>query len=260
MKILMRAGLTFLLFASMPSSLLAAPGINDLLDYSNGENTDLSARLNAIKELGLQIGAQAGMIDRAKLIVDQVNKRAHDLDKIFEFQPLLSRDGWLPPVIETASQGVETKNAAQRLEFFGVSYKIVRPAIFVRVVPTWRDYVFNGLDDGRLTVDKLPDTLRPITAKEKRIWTQAVEDGWKIGADQANAIYNENLQKLKRDYMGMIKFKTLEANRMIKAPVLAVTPEVAEVHSDQINIGVGVKTIEVPARMEDMQGDWGLAP
>jgi len=259
MRFFQRASI-FLLLAAAPFLAFAAPGINDLFDYSNGDTVELSVRLNAIQEFGLQVGAQAGMIDRAKRIVEQVNLRAHDLDKTFEFQPLLSNDGLLPPVIDTVSQGVETKNEAQRIEFFGVSYKIVRPAIFVRVVPTWRDYIFAGLSDERLSVDKLPDTLRPVTAREKKVWTKAVEDGWRIGGEQADAIYKENLQRLKRDYLGMIRFKTLEAQRMVKSPVLAISPETNEVQPDQINIGVGVKTVESPATMEDAQGDWGLSP
>lgn len=233
---------------------------SDLIGFTNGDAVEESPRLKAIQELGMQVGTQAGMIDRANKIVSEVNLKSSSLDKTFLFQPLLTGDGLLPPVIDTVSQGVETKDEAQRIEFFGVSYKIVRPAIFVRVVPTWRDYIFSGLSDNRLAVEKLPESLRPVTSHEKKAWGKAVEQGWQIGVAQADSIYKENLEKLKRDYVGMVRFKILESQKMVRSPVLSQSSEVAKVQPDQINIGVGVKTIEVGATMESDQGEWGRSP
>lgn len=229
----------------------------DLMDFSTGNIKQDEPRLNAIREFGMQVGAQGGMIERSKSIVAETLARSNDLDRAFAFQPMISRDGLLPPVVSKVSQDIETKDDAQRIEFAGTTYKIIRPAIFVRVTPTWRDYLLSGLSDDRMEIEKLPESLRPETAKEKRIWQSAVADGWKLGITQADDIYKENLQRLKRDYLGMVTFKFLESQNMIKAPVLSESSEVAKVTDDQIMIGVGVKTIESRAAMESNQGDWG---
>lgn len=205
----------------------------------------------------MRIGAQAGMLQRAKEIERDIRVRAVDLDRVFAFQPLLDKDGLLPPVIAESDQKVETLGGAQRIEFAGKTYKIIAPARFVRVAPTWRDYLFDGINDDRLSVDELPQALRPTTDAEKAAWDESVRAGWQAGIRQADDIFAENTACLKRDYIGMLRYQSLVQRGMIKRPILASTPASVRVTQDEIAIGVGVKEVQIPAVMENDQGAWG---
>lgn len=248
-----------ILVASLLASQLAcaAPTLDQILKLSSEVPAAEASKIAGIRESGMRLGAQGGLIHRAKEIAAKIRDRAADLDRVFAFQPLLDEDGLLPPVISESDQKVETRDGAQRLEFAGKTYKIVSPARFVRVVPTWRDYLFDGLADERLSVDELPQALRPSSQAEKSVWEEAVKAGWSMGVIQADAIFAENTSRLRRDYLGMLRYHSLVKRGMVKRPILAKTPESIKVTDDEIAIGVGVKEVQIRAVMESDQGAWG---
>jgi defect-in-organelle-trafficking protein DotC len=258
----MKAVTSFLLLVAMFSQAAwaeSSPTLEDILSFSRGNTPLNEAKLATINESGMRIGAQAGMISRAKEIVARIERRSADLDRIFAFQPLISSDGFLPPVVVQSSQKFETLNSAQRVEFAGVTYKIITPARFVRVAPTWRDYLFAGINDKRLSVDPLPQAIKPSTPEEKSEWEKAVRNGWNVGTKQADQIFMENMNRLKRDYMGMLRYLSMSNAKMIKGPVVSKTAESVKITNDEIAIGVGANEISMPAIMEKDQGAWGVA-
>lgn len=263
---LLHALVAALVLAGVSSPSLATtssapvPSMEDLLTYSRKTPTVDEARIEALKSTGLRIGAQAGLAHRARAIVAEIEENAALLDRIFAFQPLLSAEGLLPPVIVEYDQKMEIKNNAQRLEFAGKTYKIVAPARFVRVAPTWRDYLFLGLLPDQLKVDDLPESLRPANSEEEKIWQDSVRSGWAIGEQQADAIFAENVARLRRDYLGMLKYRYLLRQGMIKAPVLAKSRPRIKVTDDQIVIGEGAMEVQQRARMESDWNAWGVEP
>ena len=252
--IFLQAGLA--VSADNPVTQQSSPTLRDVLDYSTGKIFSEPAKIRAIREAGLKAGVQAGMISRSKQIVADVMKKSDDLDRIYLFQSLISEDGVLPPVILETNKTVETKNMAQRIEFAGKTYKIVRSAIFIKVAPTWRDYLFRGIGDHRLSVDILPSTLKPKTDVEKATWESSVKSGWQIGIKQADDIFAENMSMLNRDYMGMLRYEFLRRRGMARDPVIAKTPESVRVTPSEIAVGVGAREIEVPVRMEENESSW----
>lgn len=230
--------------------------MSEILAYSNGKPSVNEAKIAALKNTGMRIGAQAGMIERANEIISAISGKSAVLDQIFAFQPLLSEDGLLPPVIAEFDRKIETKDGAQRIEFAGKTYKILAPARFVRVSPTWRDYLLVGLSADKLAVDTLPEALKPVSSEENAVWDASVRAGWVIGRQQADAILAENTAKLRRDYLGMLKYRMLLKHSMINKPVLAKTAPVVKVSDDEISIGVGVTEIQRRAVMEADQGAW----
>jgi len=258
----MKAVTSFLLLVAMFSQTAWAESsstLEDILSFSRGNVPVNEAKLMTINEFGMRVGAQAGMISRAKEIVARIENRSADLDRIFAFQPLISSDGFLPPVIAQSSQKFETLNSAQRAEFAGVTYKIITPARFVRVAPTWRDYLFAGISEKRLSVDSLPQAIKPSTTEEKSEWEKSVRNGWDVGIKQADQIFIENMGRLKRDYMGMLRYLSMSDAKMIKRPVVSKTAESVKITNNEIAIGVGADEISMPAIMEKDQGAWGSA-
>ena len=231
--------------------------LNSLIEYNSNIPSADASKLEAIRENGLKAGAQGGMLKRSKELLAEITLKSQDLDKTFNFQPFIDKAGFLPPVIVESKQNVKTKDNAQRIEYAGVTYRVIYPAKFVRIAPTWRDYLFVGIGDKRLSIDPLPDAIKPKTDDEKKVWKEAVIEGWKIGEQQADQIFQENVKKLQRDYVGMAKYMYLLKEGMINKPILAQTPDSVKITDDQIQIGVGAKEIEVPAKMEKNESNWG---
>ncbi|NBO09113.1 MAG: type IV secretion system protein DotC, partial [Actinobacteria bacterium] len=65
----------------------------------------------------------------------------------------------------------------------------------------------------------MPDpTLLPKDRDERAAWVKYTREGWRKGIEQANQIYVENLNRLKRDFQGMIRYRTLLAKHMVSSP------------------------------------------
>src|SRR3546814_7794007 len=48
-----------------------------------------------------------------------------------------------------------------------------------------------------------------------------ISDGWKMGVKQARDIFQSDLNRLERDYTGMIRYKVLLEQGKVSAPVIA---------------------------------------
>lgn len=177
-----------------------------------------SIRFQALQEEGLSLGAQAGLAARAKVINCQLEKNAKYLNQIFNFHLLLLPCSILPPVLV---EGRQVLNLADKttIRIADREYAIIQQARFVTAPPHWREYLF--LD---FTQPETPDqTMLPKSAEERRVWKKFLTQGWNDGINQANTIYADNLARLKRDYAGMIRYRTLLAQHMVTAPYVAKT-------------------------------------
>lgn len=177
-----------------------------------------SIRYQALQEEGLSVGAQAALAARAKVINCQLEKNAKYLNQIFNFHLLLLPCSILPPVLV---EGRQVLNLADKttIRIADREYYIVEQARFVTAPPHWREYLFLNF-----TQPDTPDqTMLPKTAEERRVWKKFLVQGWNDGINQANTIYADNLARLKRDYTGMIRYRTLLAQHMVTAPYVAKT-------------------------------------
>lgn len=186
----------------------------------------------ALQETALSLGAQAGLAARAKTIDDQLVKETRNLDTIYDFKALLLDNNVLPPVLV---EGRNTFNMAnlQTIRASDRTYKVIRQAHFVTTPPGWRQYLWMDY-----TKPDIPHvSLLPKTKEEKKIWYAYVEKGWQQGMDQANTILEENIARIKEDYIGMILYRKLLAMNMVSAPYvshtdLGITGDGNEIHID----------------------------
>lgn len=204
----------------------AKPGVN-----GNQKNNN-KFRETALKETALSLGAQAGLASRAKTIDDELVKATRHLDTIYDFNALLLDNNVLPPVLV---EGRNTFNMAnlQTIRISNRTYKVVKQAQFVTTPPGWRQYLW--MDYAK------PDTphasLLPKNKDEKLIWYAYVEKGWQQGVEQANIILEENIARIKEDFIGMILYRKLLAMNMVSAPYvshtdLGITGDGNEIHID----------------------------
>ena len=64
-------------------------------------------------------------------------------------------------------------------------------------------------------------SLLPTNRAEAYAWDEYLQDGWKQGLRQANDIFSANLNRLKRDFTGMVLYRKLLAQDMISSPTVA---------------------------------------
>lgn len=189
--------------------------ISGLRSFGNGSSLG-NMRFTALQETAETTGAQAGLAWRAEQINCFLKERWKDLDDIYNFRGLLLRDDILPPVIEEGRREMhiasyETVRAAD------VIYRVISPPIFISNPPHWREYLWMDFTEP----ERPNETLLPKSAEEAAIWNCHIRIGWHHGIEQADVIFQANLNRLTRDYNGMILYHKLYAQNMISAPFVS---------------------------------------
>jgi defect in organelle trafficking protein DotC len=219
-------------FNNSADSELGYVDTSTLKDSSSPVN---SIKTQALRETATSLGAQGALAWRAKAINASLTDQASSLDKLYDFNRLMLPNNVLPPVLAESSNAL-TQSDADTLRLSDKTYKILSPARFVTTPPTWRTYLW-------LTFKQpdIPDkSLLPKTQAESEIWNKYLKIGWKQGLTQANQIFDENMSRLKRDYLGMVLYRKLYAQHIVSAPFIAraelgVTGDKNEMHiNDQV--------------------------
>lgn len=244
---------------------LDIPSMEDLIHFKKSVTNGGSTRVKALRQVGIAAGAQAGFAKRATEITahyclvdedsdcgEQALKRKHALDGIFMFRPLIDPRGFLPPVITEVERSSNV--SANRMVISGRVYRMDRPARFVSNAMSWRDYLTVGLD--RPEMDPLPDTLRPKSNAEKKEWTASIEAGWKIGFRRADDVFQANLDKLKTDYTGMLRYQRLKMLGLVDEPIISRDIQTSQTTPDSITNSLETLEIQVPAQMNGDRRKW----
>jgi defect-in-organelle-trafficking protein DotC len=189
------------------SSASAPPSLSDILQLKGAAvdpQVDLRNRMIAAE--ARTVGFRAGLANRGLQYKKMLDARSTILDGMFQFQTLIGPGGVLPPVIaeaqDTAAYADDQMRTSTRV------YKIVRPEHLVSNPPTWRDYLFLGLIM-KATVDIPEGDARPKTSDEMKVWQNSVVEGWKNGEKAADSIFEANLNRLTRDFTGMLRYSIL---------------------------------------------------
>jgi defect in organelle trafficking protein DotC len=173
-------------------------------------------RMQALRDTALSVGARGGLAWRASKINEVLIQHENMLFRIFNFNAMLLDKNVLPPVL-TEARNTLTLGGTDTIRIADTTYQIVNQAAFVTAPPTWRDYLWLSY-----TSPEPPDrSLLPKSRDEKLIWKKYTEEGWKAGIQQADLIFKENMARLKRDYEGMIRYRTLLAKNMVSPPYVA---------------------------------------
>lgn len=175
--------------------------------------TDLSSTIRdrAVKEAAESLGMQAGLQYESDQIDQVLKEHETQLDRIFNFSVLLYQNNVLPPVIVKASNTVHINEDGDFMRIAGQTYRIIQQVRFVTASPTWRDYLWMDYPK-----PEMPDrSVLPKNDEEKEMWQLGVANGWNAGINQAMTIYHINLNRLVRDFDGMVLYKTLLLKNMV---------------------------------------------
>ncbi|MCB1532119.1 MAG: type IV secretion system DotC family protein [Alphaproteobacteria bacterium] len=189
---------------------------NKNVDENEGLPFDI--RKEAIREAAISLGARAGLAWRTYEIQQEMDKRTRYLDKVFDFTQLLvpAPSGLLiePPIINESINAMLIEGDGQQAAVSDRIFNIVMNAKIVSAPRTWRTYLERTWD----TVEPPPDILRPENEEERALWEDLVTKGWKEGVQQANEIFEEDLNLLLADFRGMVRYRLLLAQGMVSPP------------------------------------------
>ena len=189
---------------------------------SSGKSSsdDMSySRQNAIKSTGIQLGAQHGLRWRYKQIEKLLNspKIQNALNVTFDFSLVTGKYNILYPVIHEVKEGVTISSDGQSARKSRITWEIAKPSRIVPVTPTWRDYLYQpGLS--KISIKYISEGLMPFDKKEKRMWVDAICNGYAKGVKQANMTFSDRMQALVSDYKGMLRFRSLVKMNVVTPP------------------------------------------
>jgi len=173
-------------------------------------------RLTVIQDTARSLGAQAGLAWSSEKFNHLLELQEKTLATIFNFQSLMLENNVVPPVLEEGSNDLNLDNESA-IRLADRTYKIVKQAHFVTTTPSWRDYLFMPYLD-----PEAPDnSLLPKTNEERDVWNKYMIVGWEEGITQANDIFSINVNRLHRDYKGMILYRKLLAQHMVTPPFVS---------------------------------------
>lgn len=210
-----------------------SPSHNPALSSSRGNQSDtppadLQAILNPQKvkpddmsdtqyqmltEMGKTLGFRGGRAQRARELHNALEARETTLNALYDFRPLLSPEGWLPPVIDEARDVAHI--TADQIRTSTAVWTIISPERFVSNPPGWRSWLFTGLS---FHSDAPDDSVTPENSSQRKVWESAIISGWADGRAAADHILEANFNRLSRDYRGMMLYAMLRRQGMIGKP------------------------------------------
>lgn len=172
-------------------------------------------RRNLLQDAAKTVGYRAGLSARGKEIRKALYKKEDILDSLYDFSPLVTNTGVLPPVIVEANDVANYGDSQIRIA--DKAYAIKVEERFISTPPTWKDYLFSGLPSQEQVVLPREEAL-PKNNAELVIWKDNAKLGWAQGYEQADNILSYNFARINRDYNGMIRYSVLLQQGMITSP------------------------------------------
>jgi len=221
------------------------------------QNEAQRARSQALLDTALGVGVKAGISWQLDKIRQDVKAKERTLDTIYDFGSLMIQGRVVPPVIIQAND-LYSQEGDLALRLSGAYYKIEAQAKFSSVAPSWRGYLSFPASGGPASPFGM---IKPANSAEKGLWEQGVADGWRQGVEQANIMLEHSLDRLNRDFIGMIRFHEFVLQGKISMPIIA--SQHIPVTNDGSTMTVDETLLRITTLSEfdgDMQKWVGLAP
>lgn len=226
----------------------------DLNSYLKGKSsTSLSdTRYQMLTDAGLTLGFRGGKAQRAWELRQALESRTSTLDVLYDFRPLTHREGWLPPVIDEA-RDVATITDDQ-IRTASTIYTIVLPERFISNPPSWRTWLYAGLD---VQVPEGPENMvKPENAEQRRILRDAITQGWQEGRERADHTLEASFNRLTRDYRGMLLYSALLRQGKISRPKVTEQHQTVTGDKQRLVTGDRVRRLQDRAGFETDKTKW----
>ncbi len=216
-------------------------------------------RVSALQEAGLSFGARGGLAYRTFEIQRRLAEQDTYLSQIYDFNRLLipASSGLLiePPIVNEATQALLIKTGGQEAAVADRVLKINRAARIVSASRNWRTY----LERDWGAVEPPPPLLRPKDDREVAVWQRSVKKGWDAGIEQADDIFQADLDRLTNDFTGMVRYRELVAQKMITPPYSAGDNRGVTGNASEMRIGDRGLEITGPSQFVVKPNNWDPA-
>ena len=177
-------------------------------------------RLQTMYEYAYNLALQSSVRGNMAQINRDIQRISRELDAIYNFEPLMIHGKVVPPVITEANDIFNQENPLQ-IRLTDKIYNIVSQARFSSTAPNWRNYLtFPNEQDAFQEQIFSMDALKPKSNKERTVWEKASKEGWLLGRIQSLRILEDAMNRLNRDYIGMVKFHQLVFEGRIDMPAI----------------------------------------
>lgn len=220
----------------------------------------LQIRNDAVREAALSYGARGGLASRTFEIQRRLAEYDSSLTRTFDFSRLLiaAPSGFLiePPIVSEAQKAVLVNGGGQKAVVADRVFRINKEARIVTAPRDWHLYLER--DWGH--VNPPPALLLPKDRDERKQWRQLVAEGWQAGIQQADEIFESDLDRMTNDFVGMARYRELLSQNMITPPYA--------MHEDRGVTGGGVEmrvgdrgvAITGPSVLIPRSDAWATAP
>lgn len=243
-----------------PSDLTALMNEQRSSEQSEQERFAQKIRLDAVREAALSYGARGGLARRTWEIRQKLDQNANDLDRVYNFRALLmsAPSGLViePPVVTESQRNVIVSSDGQEAAVTDLMLQIGREARIVTAAREWRTYLER--DWGK--VEPPPNVLLPKNDEERVAWAKWVAQGWEAGYKQGDEIFQADIDRLVRDYTGMVRYRWLLAQNMITAPFALQEDRGVTGGGDEMRIGDRALSITGQSQLQARPENWQAVP
>lgn len=213
-------------------------------------------RLEAIAEAALSYGARAGLAKRTSEIKENITNRSGSLDSIYDFKRLLipAPSGLLiePPIISEGENATLIETGGQTAAVADRIFNINRSARIVSSPRNWRAYLERDWGE----ISQPPQLLFPQNDAERRVWIENLTIGWDKGIEQADEIFQADLDKLVADFTGMVRYRRLLAQGIVSAPFALQVDRGVTGGGDEMRVGDRAVQITGPSQLMTEAFEW----
>lgn len=214
-------------------------------------------RQKAISEIAAQAGSQAGYERRRREILNELQLKSGQMSNVFDFNRVAVRAPIgagviVPPVIGVGKGAFAMNGEGTEAATADAYMSIIRAGRIAPAAPSWIDYL---IVDGAKPAP-IPSVLDPKDATERKIFDQAFDAAFPEGAELANIEFEERMNRLKRDYQGMLTYHKLVSQGMMDRMVLADADFGVTTTPTEMRIGSRVVKIETGATFNGDTGRW----
>ena len=195
-------------------------------------------RRSALQEAAQGYGSQLGYARRVWEIEGLLEQRSSDLDEVFSFDRVVSeapvKAGYIvPPIVSRSFDAFQSSEEGRTASVAEEYLTIVAPGRIVPVTPTWRDYLLFSSP----APEKPARSLFPSSQAERDLFLVWFNEGWTAGVALADDEIGYRLDRLRRDYEGMLQYRRLVNMGMMDRMVLQEADFGVTGGGDEMRIG-----------------------
>lgn len=166
------------------------------------------------------VAIRSGIKSRIATINNAILANSREFDAIYDFAPLMIDNRVVPPVISEANNLYNQKGDTQ-VNTAAKIFKIVKQARFSSTAVNWREYLNFPIESSAFEkYAYVAGDMKPKDDVELKAWQDATVEGWELGVNQGNIMLKQAMERLNRDYLGMVRFHQFVMQGKLSMPVI----------------------------------------